>query len=147
MLNKLVVKDGVLIHASPKKVWEVLITPKYVAQWDALPENYPSEKMTEGSKVVWEHPNGGETITKIIKAVENKELIIALYLSNWEEKIQEGDVAYRYFLEEQNDGSTLLTIEIGDFSLLTNGIDYYESSVEFAEESKQIIKKLAESLS
>lgn len=145
MTNQLVVKDEVVINATPSKVWDVLTLPKYVAEWDELPENYPEERMAEGSKVVWELPNGGETITRIIKAEEMKELIIALYSSNWEVQPNEGDVAYIYRLEDQN-GSTLLKIEIGDFSLLENGQDYYDASVEFAAESKKVIKEIAESL-
>lgn len=145
MPEKLIVKDEVVIGATPEKVWEVLVNPKFVAQWDELPEDYPSENMTEGSKVVWEHPNGGETVTTIMKAEEKKELKIALYSSTWEVQPNVGDVAYLYQLEERND-TTLLKIEIGDFSLLTGGQDYYDASVEFAKESKQVIKELAENL-
>lgn len=143
MTKKLIVKDEILIEATPSRVWEVLIKPKYVAQWDELPENYPSEAMTKGSKVVWEHPNGGQTITTIIQAEEMKELIIALYQSDWVVKPNEGDVAYRYQLEDRN-GNTLLKIEIGDFSLIKNGPMYYDASIDFASQSKQVIKELAE---
>lgn len=39
----------------------------------------------------------------------------------------------------------ILTLpKIGDFSLLSNGQMYYDASVEFAENSKQVIKQLAE---
>ncbi|WP_042148275.1 SRPBCC domain-containing protein [Paucisalibacillus sp. EB02] len=145
MTEKLIVKDEVLIEASPSTVWEVLTNPKYVAQWDELPENYPSDPMGKGSKVVWEHPNGGQTVTTIIKAEEMKELKIALYSSNWEEKVTEGDIAYLYQLEDSN-GNTLLKIQIGDFSVLNSGQDYYDASVEFASESKKVIKELAEKL-
>lgn len=143
MTEKLIVNDKIVINAGPERVWEVLIKPKYVAQWDELPDNYPSEDMKVGSEVVWELPNGGKTIMKVIKADKNKELIIALYSSNWEVKPIEGDVAYHYKLEDLN-GSTYLKIEIGDFSLIKNGQNYYDASVEFAAESKEIIKQLAE---
>jgi len=145
MTEELIVRDEILIEANPRKVWEVLTKPKYVAKWDELPENYPSDDMTKGSKVIWEHPSGGQTVTTIIKAEEMKELIISLYSSSWEVKPNEGDVAYLYQLEDLN-GSTLLKIEIGDFSLLKDGQDYYDASVEFASESKQVIKELAENL-
>lgn len=145
MTKSLTVKDEIFIEAPRKNVWEVLIKPKYVAQWDELPEDYPREDMKVGSKVVWKHPNGGETITTIIKADEEQELIISLYSSTWKEEINDGDIAYRYTLEEHN--GTLLKIEIGDFSLLKDGQNYYNASVEFATEAKQIIKKLAEELS
>lgn len=144
-MQPLIVKDEILINAAPSKVWEVLTNPKYVTQWDELPEDYPSEQMSHGSKVVWEHPDGGQTVTTIIKADENKELIIALFSTNWDEPLKEGDVAYRYRLEELN-GSTLLKIEIGDFSLLEKGQNYYDASVEFASDSKKVIKELEEGL-
>jgi hypothetical protein len=101
--------------------------------------------MTEGSKVIWELPNGGQSITKIIRAVVQKELKIALNVSSWEVKPNEGDVAYNYQLKEKGD-STLLRIEIGDFSLIKDGKMHYDASVEFASDSKQIIKKLSENL-
>ena len=145
MTNILIVKDEVHIEATPLKVWEVLMNPEFIAQWDELPENYPSENMGKGSKVVWEHPNGEQTVTTIIKAEEMKELKIALYSSSWEVKPNEGDVAYLYQLEDLN-GSTSLKIKIGDFSLLKDGQDYYDASVEFASESKKVIKELAENL-
>lgn len=145
MTEQLIVRDEILIEANSQKVWEVLTKPKYVAEWDELPENYPNEDMTEGSKVIQELPNGGQSITKIIRAVVQKELKIALNVSNWEVKPNEGGVAYNYQLKEKGD-STLLRIEIGDFSLIKDGKMYYDASVEFASHSKQIIKKLSENL-
>jgi uncharacterized protein YndB with AHSA1/START domain len=143
MAEKLIVKDEILIEATPVKVWEILTKPKYVAQWDELPENYPEKDMTVGSKVVWELPNGGQSITTIIEAVQQKRLKISLYGSNWEVKPNEGDVAYVYQLEE-GDSQTLLKIEIGDFSLIKDGQMYYDASCEFAVKTKKVIKELAE---
>ena len=143
--NELTVKDEVLIEAPPSKVWEVLVKPKFVSKWDELPENYPEEDMALGSKVIWELPNGGQSITTIIKADQNKELIIALNVTNREIQPKEGDVAYRYLLEERG-SDTLLKIEIGDFSLIKNGQMYYDASVEFASNSKNVIKELAEDI-
>lgn len=143
MTKQLIVEDEILIEATPSKVWEILTLPKYVAQWDELPEVYPDEEMTEGSQVVWELPDGGKSITTIIKAEENKELVISLFVSKWEVQPNEGDVAYRYQLEERGN-HTLLKLKIGDFALLSNGQMYFDASVEFAANSKQVIKKLAE---
>ncbi|WP_226529388.1 SRPBCC family protein [Metabacillus niabensis] len=143
MTKQLTVKDEILIDATPSKVWEILTKPKYVAQWDELPEDYPNDDMTEGSRVVWELPDGGKSITTIIKAEVGKELIISLFVSKWEVQPNEGDVAYRYQLEEKGN-KTLLKFEIGDFSLLSNGQMYYDASMEFAQNSKQVIKQLAE---
>jgi uncharacterized protein YndB with AHSA1/START domain len=124
-------------------VWEILTKPKFVAQWDELPENYPEKDMTVGSKVVWELPNGDQSITTIIEAAEQKRLKIALYGSNWETKPNEGDVSHIYQLEEK-DSQALLKFEIGDFSLIKDGQMYYDASVGFAANAKKVIKELAE---
>ncbi|WP_339183832.1 SRPBCC domain-containing protein [Oceanobacillus sp. FSL W7-1293] len=143
MKKQLIVTEEITIHASLEKVWEVLTLPKYVAQWDELPEDYPSEPMTEGSKVVWDLPNGEQSITTIIKAEKERELIIDLHGTGWKFKPEPGEVAYRYLLEPAG-SHTKLVIEIGDFSLLDQGKDYYDASVDFAKESSNVIKALAE---
>lgn len=145
MTKNLTVSADILIEASPAKVWEVLVTPKYVAQWDELPEDYPQEPMSVGSKVVWELPNGEQSITTISKADPKSELVIDLYGTAWEVTPKAGEVAYQYKLEKQG-SQTLLKIRIGDFAMIENGEMYYEASVEFAEESKKMIKTLAEGL-
>ncbi|MEC5425524.1 SRPBCC domain-containing protein [Virgibacillus sp. C22-A2] len=139
----MIVRDEVMIQAPTSKVWEVLVNPKYVSQWDELPEDYPEKNMTVGSEVVWDIPNGNYSKTTVIKADPTKELQIALYVSNWSVYPKPGDIAYSYKLSEQN-GETKLSIKIGDFSLLSDGEKYYEASVEFASDAKEIIKQLAE---
>ncbi|GIO22792.1 hypothetical protein [Oceanobacillus sp. J11TS1] len=74
MKNQLIVKEEITINASSENVWDVLTLPKYVAQWDELPEDYPEEPMTVGSQVVWDLPNGEQSITTIIKAEKKKNL-------------------------------------------------------------------------
>jgi uncharacterized protein YndB with AHSA1/START domain len=145
MTVQLIVKDEIIIEAAPARIWEVLTKTKFVSQWDELPEDYPKGAMTEGSQVVWDLPNGEQSITKIIKAENSKELKIALYVSKWEIEPKEGEIAYLYQLEDRG-SSTLLKIEIGDFSLIKDGQMYYDASVEFASEAKKVIKDLAESL-
>lgn len=121
MEKQLIVTEEITIHASLEKVWEVLTLPKYVAQWDELPEDYPSEPMTEGSKVVWDLPNGEQSITTIIKAEKERELIIDLHGTGWKFKPEPGEVAYRYLLEPAGN-HTKLVIEIGDFSQIKGRI-------------------------
>jgi uncharacterized protein YndB with AHSA1/START domain len=144
-MTKLIVKDKVLINASLKEVWQVLVDPTYVAVWDELPEDYPNDLMQKGSEVVWDLPNGEQSITRLTTVVPEKELMIDLINTVWPTQPAEGTVGYHYTLSEK-EGQTLLNIQIGDFSLIPNGQDYYDASVEFAEESKKTIKKLAENL-
>lgn len=68
-----------------------------------------------------------------------------MQVSNWVVKPNEGDVAYNYQLKDKDD-STLLRIEIGDFSLIKDGKMYNDASVEFPSNSKKIIKDLSENL-
>jgi uncharacterized protein YndB with AHSA1/START domain len=145
LTKELTVRTEILIDAPTANVWEILVNPKYVAKWDELPEDYPQERMTAGSKVVWDLPNGEQSITTLIKADEEKELVIALYGTGWEIKPNEGDVAY-YFNLQAKDDKTLLQIYIGDFSLIKDGQMYYDASIEFADNAKTTIKELAESL-
>lgn len=144
MKEKLIVQKEMQISASPETVWEILILPKYVAQWDELPEDYPQDPMTTGSKVIWELPNGEQSITTVIKADLEKELVIDLHGTGWKNKPQPGEIAYRFYLEENQHG-TNLSIDIGDFSLLDQGKQFYEASLDFAEEAAKTIKTLAES--
>ena len=67
MNKELTVRTEILIDATTTNLWEVLINPKYVAEWDELPEDYPKEEMAVGSKVVWDLPNGEQSITKLRK--------------------------------------------------------------------------------
>lgn len=143
MVMELTVRDEIMINASPSRVWEILVLPKYVAQWDELPENYPQQEMQLGSKVVWELPNNQKNITTIIEANKPHSLVISLHVTTWENTPRVGDVVYRYQLVDQEEG-TLLKIEIGDFSLLKDGQMYYDASVEFAKKAKNTIKDLAE---
>lgn len=144
-MPKLVVKEEVFIDASAQSVWTVLTDPQYVAQWDELPEDYPSEPMKKGSEVVWDLPNGEQSITRLTTVLPEEELMIDLINTVWTEKPAEGTVGYHFMLSEENN-KTKLTLEIGDFSLIPKGQEYYEASVEFAEEATVIIKKLAEGL-
>lgn len=144
-MSNLIVKETIVIESSAQAVWQVLTDPKYVAQWDELPEDYPSEQMIKGSEVVWDLPNGEQSITRLTTAIPEKELMIDLMNTVWPEQPKEGEVGYHYTLSsEQN--KTKLTLQVGDFSLIAKGQDYYDASIEFAKESLVIIKKLAEEL-
>ncbi|KYG34419.1 SRPBCC domain-containing protein [Alkalihalobacillus trypoxylicola] len=143
MKEELIVRDQILIGAPPSVVWEILINPKFVAQWDELPDDYPQERMTLGSKVVWDLPNGEQSITKLIKVDTEHELIISLLVTGWKLKPNEGDIAYHYTLQAKGE-KTLLKINIGDFALINDGQLYYDASIEFTNQAKTIIKTLSE---
>lgn len=144
MSNELIVRNNVLVQAPPSRVWEVLVTPHYIRQWDELPEGFnDAVPLQPGTEMVWVHPNGQRTTLTVIGLKPEKELILSLDNSNWTVKPRPVEVAYTYILSEQ-EGGTGLTLTIGDFSRIEHGDKYYEASLDFAQKATKKIKALAE---
>lgn len=139
MAQALTVEAQVFIEAPVSKVWEVLIAPKYIRQWDDLPKDFEDYYLEKGKVIDW----SGMTRLTVTGYEPNEELVFSLYVSKWEQSPSQYDIAYRYYLTEQ-DGGTLLRTEIGDFSVLPDGQDYYNSSEEFARTALEKIKNLSE---
>jgi uncharacterized protein YndB with AHSA1/START domain len=139
MNQPLVVRSEIVIEAPLSKVWEVLIAPKYIRQWDDLPSDFEDYYLEYGRTIEW---SGTSRLTVTI-CEPNEVLKISLYVSKWEQPPAAYDIAYTYRLV--NDGTdTVLSVEIGDFSALPDGEDYYNASVEFAATAMEKIKNLSE---
>lgn len=138
-MEELIVKDKIFIEASLTKVWEVLVAPKFIRQWDALPEDFADYYLEQGREIVW---SGNSKIT-VTEMIPHEFLKLSLFVNKWELPPSSYDIGYSYRLSEM-DGFTLLTVDIGDFSQLSNGEEYYNSSVLFAEKALKKIKALAE---
>ncbi len=141
MTNKLIVTEEIEINASKDKVWEVLINPGFIKQWDDIPENYPGGHLQLGSVIEWEGYSK-MTVTELDKF--NK-LKMSLFLPKVDLAPSLYDVNYVFCLTEEK-GNTILNIEIGDFATLPKANDYYEASLEWGQTAKQKIKDLAENL-
>ncbi|MGG7661728.1 SRPBCC family protein [Dyadobacter sp. BHUBP1] len=139
MAQELTVSKKITIEAPVAKVWEVLIAPKYIRQWDDLPNDFEDYYLEYGKVIDW----SGMTRLTVTGYEPNKLLIFSLYVSKWEHPPSYYDIAYRYRLAEEGE-TTLLELEIGDFSVLPDGKDYYASSEEFAEMALEKIKNLSE---
>lgn len=139
MAQELTVSKKIIIEAPVAKVWEVLIAPKYIRQWDDLPNDFEDYYLEHGKVIDW----SGMTRLTVTGYEPNKLLILSLYVSKWEQPPSHYDIGYRYRLAEEVD-KTLLELEIGDFSVLPDGKDYYASSEEFAETALEKIKNLSE---
>lgn len=139
MTQELTVSKKIAIEAPVAKVWEVLIAPKYIRQWDDLPNDFEDYYLEYGKVIDW----SGMTRLTVTGYEPNELLIFSLYVSKWEQSPSHYDIGYRYRLTEEGDG-TLLELEIGDFSVLPDGKDYYASSEEFAETALEKIKNLSE---
>ena len=139
MKEQLIVTDSVLIDALPERVWEVLVTPEYIRQWDDLPVHFGHEPLHHGTVIEWP----GFSRLSVITCEPFKTLKLSLYDPSWEAPASHYDIAYNYLLEEDH-GKTLLTITVGDFGQLADGKKYYEASKEFANKATLKIKELAE---
>ncbi|ACT93601.1 hypothetical protein Dfer_2383 [Dyadobacter fermentans DSM 18053] len=139
MAQQLTVSKKISIDAPPAKVWEVLIAPKYIRQWDDLPNDFEDYYLELGRVIDWT----GMTRLTVTGYEPNKLLELSLYVSKWEQPPSHYDISYRYRLAEQENG-TMLETEIGDFSALPDGKDYYASSEEFATAALAKIKNLSE---
>ncbi len=139
MAQELIVRKKVTIEAPAAKVWEVLIAPKYIRQWDDLPNDFEDYYLELGRVIDWT----GMTRLTVTGYEPNELLAFSLYVSKWEQPPSQFDINYTYRLASDEAG-TLLTLEIGDFSVLPDGKDYYASSVEFADTALEKIKSLSE---
>ncbi|TGL63476.1 SRPBCC family protein [Leptospira sarikeiensis] len=141
MSEELIVRKEIEIAAKPSEVWKVLTKSEFIKQWDELPEDFLTEFISLGTVIEWE---GFSKLTVTGFDPENF-LKFSLYLPQVELDPSQYDIFYSYTLRSQN-SKTIMIVEIGDFSPIPNGEDYYEASLEFAEEGGAKIKKLSESL-
>jgi uncharacterized protein YndB with AHSA1/START domain len=139
MDRALVVKDKIEINAPASKVWEILIAPKYIRQWDDLPSEFGDYYLEPGRVISW---TGISRLT-VTESEPNALLKLSLYVDKWELSPASYDIAYTYKLFDSGAGVTL-ELEIGDFSVLSDGEQYYESSKEFAATALEKIKNLSE---
>lgn len=139
MAQELTVSKEILIEAPVAKVWEVLIAPKYIRQWDDLPQDFEDYYLENGKVIDW----SGMTRLTVTACEPNESLVLSLYVSKWPEAPSHYDIAYRYRLAETERG-TLLQLEIGDFAVLPDGDGYFASSGEFAGTALEKIKNLSE---
>lgn len=131
--------DQISINAPIQKVWDVLTNPKFIKEWDDIPENYTGGLLKLNSVIEWE----GHAKMVVTEFEEVKTLKLNLYLPKVNLDPSQYDVCYRYSLKTNRE--IVLDFEIGDFSPLPNSHDYYEGTIEWLNTAKFKIKELAES--
>ncbi|WP_028595427.1 SRPBCC family protein [Paenibacillus assamensis] len=141
MTNLFVVHHQIVIEAPASAIWEVLVSPEYMKQWDELPEGYGSDPLELGSIINWE----GYSQLTVVEFAPLQRLRLALYVPKWPLPAEHYNIGYTYTLSRQGEHN-LLTVEIGDFAAIPQGESYYEESVKFANSSLQKIKQLAEQI-
>lgn len=138
MSKSLIVKNNIRIDAPLERVWEVLTKPKYIRQWDQLPEDFGDFEIHPATVIEWP----GYSKLSVVEFVPNQMLRYELYVPTWEERVT--NIGYTYTLTVDNEDHTWLGVEIGDFAILADGDKYFDSSVDFEKTASQKIKELAE---
>ena len=139
MNHNLIVKNYIQIEASPEKVWEVLTDPRYIRQWDRLPEDFGDEAVNAATEI--DFP--GFSRMKVSSFEPGKVIRYALHISDYTLQAIP-DATYSYAINVDENGKTWLNIEIGDFAVLLEDGKLYEESVIFGKTASQKIKELAE---
>ena len=138
-MKELIVRNEITIEAPVAKVWEVLIAPKFIRQWDFLPEDFGDYYLEVGVEIVW----SGNSKMTVVEMVPHEILKFSMYVSKWELPPSAYDIGYIYNLSDEN-GFTKLSLEVGDFGALTDGEGYYQTSIDFSERVLTKIKAIAE---
>lgn len=139
MNHDLIIKNYLQIDATPEKVWDVLTNPKYIRQWDKLPEDFGDEAVNAATEIDFE----GYSRMKVTAFEPGKVIRYALHISDYTLQAVP-DATYFYGINVDENGKTWITIEIGDFSVVLEDGKLYEESVIFGKTASQKIKELAE---
>jgi len=138
-MKELIVEGNTLIDAPVAKVWEVLIAPKFIRQWDSLPEDFADYYLEIGREIEWSG-NSKWTVTEMVAC---EYLNMSLFLSKWGVPPSTVDINCSYTISTQND-QTHLAIRIGDFESLPDGEEYFLNYKDFVIKVLDKIKALAE---
>lgn len=127
------------IRAPASKVWDVLVTPDYIRQWDDVPDGFTAASLTPGSVLEWP---GSARLTVTVFHPRSR-LRMAYQNPQWDSDVE--GIAYDYELRESPDGA-LLIVSVGDWANAPDGRaqEYYAASVEFVQTALAKIRELAE---
>lgn len=137
MTKSLIVKQSIKIDAPPTRVWEILTKPQYIRKWDELPENFGDYEISPATVIEWP-----QSRLNVVEFRVNEYLRYQLYVPTWQEEVS--NIGYTYAISVDDEGYTWLTVEIGDFTILVEGENYYNDSIHFGETASHKIKELAE---
>jgi uncharacterized protein YndB with AHSA1/START domain len=137
--QQLIAIDQVQISSPVSRVWDVIVRPEYIRQWDDVPESFEAASLTIGSVLEW--PGSARLSVTVFNP--HSRLRLAYQNPKWDSKVD--GIAYDYELQESSDGS-LLIARVGDWARAPDGRaqDYYDSSTEFVQNALAKIKELSE---
>jgi uncharacterized protein YndB with AHSA1/START domain len=137
--EKLIAEDAIEINASPSKVWDILVIPRCIKEWDDVPDSFTSDSLSLGAVLEWE----GQARLTVTEFAPQSRLYMAYHSPNWNAQVP--GIGYEYILRSSDD-SCGLTIRVGDWALAPDGKgrDYFEASLDFVVAATAKIKEMAE---
>ena len=136
-------KNSVTIETAPLRVWKILTETEYIQQWDEIPDgNNIGPSLEMSSEIMWILPDGQYSKLTVTELDYQERLKLNLFVSHWPLGEPLYDISYTYILTKEYN-STILSLEIGDFSALTDSELYMTSSKHFAERALHAISQLA----
>jgi uncharacterized protein YndB with AHSA1/START domain len=135
----LIAEGQVLISSPVSRVWDVIVQPHYIRQWDDVPEDFGASSLALGSVLEWP---GSARLTVTVFDPHSR-LRLAYHNPTWESPVE--GIAYDYELQGLPNGSRCIA-RVGDWAKAPDqrAQDYYDASVEFVRDALAKIKKLAE---
>ncbi|HEY5826203.1 MAG TPA: SRPBCC domain-containing protein [Cyclobacteriaceae bacterium] len=149
MSKPLIIKNQIVIKASPSKVWDALTNPEQTRKYMFGCETVSDWK--KGSELLWKGSYEGKEMIFVKGTIETITPERTLIYSAFDPNSSIADVLENYLhvtydLKEEN-GQTLLTVTQGDFSKVAEGEKRYADSYNGGEGWNPIlveIKKLLE---
>lgn len=139
----MIAQKKILIEAPLKKVWDVLVKPRYIRMWNNLPRGFGSKPLEFETVIRWPGEDD-QFIEKTVTAIEPPAFLrLAYFDSSWND-LPVDPVTYTYKLEPAG-LKTRLVITIGDFSSLENGEEELKKANKFLKEIAPLIKDASES--
>jgi uncharacterized protein YndB with AHSA1/START domain len=137
--QQLIAEDQVQISAPVSRVWDVIVRPEYIRQWDDVPESFTASSLGPGSVLEWP----GSARLTVTRFHPHWRLRLAYHNPKWNSSVD--GIAYDFELQRSSIGS-LLIARVGDWAKAPDGRaqDYYDASIEFVQNALAKIKELAE---
>lgn len=149
-MGALFVRKTIEIRANPEHVWRALTDPSLTKQWVSefgMANGSLDSEWHAGDKVHWKDHSGkilvGGTVTEVEPAKYMHFTVLDKSIEQLNITEQDG-ITYKI---DALDGRSMLTVEQGDFSAMTDGEKYYEMTTHIWDKVLPKIKALAENKS
>lgn len=139
------VQQQVILSAPQPVVWDLLTVPRHISQWDDLAPNVDvrAERILQDQEMAWAMPDGHISSMKVVKMDPYKSLQLKLNMTRWPLHSAFYDIKYDYELIS-NGFSTLLSMKFGDYGMLPNADELYQSSKLYAQTVSEKLKGYVE---